>query len=423
MRDALVLDLADCTEFRQTLQARPPRIVHATAILLVALLATALVWSAATRANLVVRAPGRVRPVSTPVKVFNAARGEVLSAGVGGQVVEVNARVGDVVRRGAVLVRLDTERLDNEIARQRRTHQAGVEELERLARLQELLTGQHEAMRAKVEAELAQAREAVRLARERRGSEIRLAELAMETAQGEEGRLRRLQQQRVVAPVELIKAVAQAREAQERLDKARLPVEEGSIAVLERSLELAERDHAAKREELELKRAGKRTEVEAARTELANRELERRQAVLSAPMDGVVTSGDLKVGDLLEAGKPAVEIAQRGGFRFEAEVPSEEVGRLRLGMPARIKLDAYDYQRYGTLPGTVCFLSPDSGLSQGQRQAIYVVKIALAGDQVGRGAYRGRVKLGMGGQAEIITGRESLLTILVKRIRQSISLG
>ena len=56
MRNDFVLDLADCTEFRQALQARPPRIVHGTLVLLVALLGTALAWAAVTQANLVVRA-------------------------------------------------------------------------------------------------------------------------------------------------------------------------------------------------------------------------------------------------------------------------------------------------------------------------------------------------------------------------------
>ena len=42
---------------------------------------------------------------------------------------------------------------------------------------------------------------------------------------------------------------------------------------------------------------------------------------------------------------------------------------------------------------------------------------------MGRGAYRGQVKLGMAGQVEIVTGRESLLSLLVKKIRQTISLG
>jgi len=38
MRNDLVRDLADCTEFRQTLQARPPGIVHGTLVLLVVLI-------------------------------------------------------------------------------------------------------------------------------------------------------------------------------------------------------------------------------------------------------------------------------------------------------------------------------------------------------------------------------------------------
>ena len=160
MRNEFVLDLADCTEFRQALQAPPAKIVHGTLVLLVALLGTALAWAAATRANLVVRAPGRVRPVATPVKVVNAARGEVLSASVGGRVVAVNFRDGDTVRRGDVLIRLETERLDNEIDQQRRAIRAGEEELAKLGQLEELLSHQYEAARAKAEAELAQAREA-----------------------------------------------------------------------------------------------------------------------------------------------------------------------------------------------------------------------------------------------------------------------
>ena len=185
--------------------------------------------------------------------------------------------------------------------------------------------------------------------------------------------------------------------------------------------ELVERDYVVRREEAELKRETKRAEVEAARTELANLELEHEQAVIRAPIEGVVTMGDVKVGDLLKPGESVAEIAQQQGFRFEVSVPSEDVGHLRVGMPARIKLDAYDYQRYGTLEGTVCFLSPDSGVAE--KATVYTVKIATPRGEVGRGAHRGRVKLGMAGQAEIITGRESLLFILVKKIRRSISLG
>jgi multidrug efflux pump subunit AcrA (membrane-fusion protein) len=68
MRNDMIWDLAECTEFRQTLQCRAPRVVHGTAVLLGTLLATGLVWAAVTRADLVVRAPGRIRPVTSPLR-------------------------------------------------------------------------------------------------------------------------------------------------------------------------------------------------------------------------------------------------------------------------------------------------------------------------------------------------------------------
>jgi HlyD family secretion protein len=91
-------------------------------------------------------------------------------------------------------------------------------------------------------------------------------------------------------------------------------------------------------------------------------------------------------------------------------------------MPARIKLASFDYERYGTLPGRVCFVSPDSKGSE-LGGAVYTVRIELEGDEVGRGEFRGRVKLGMAGQAEIVTRRESVLTLLGKKVRQAVRLG
>lgn len=423
MRNELIWDLADCTEFRQILQARPPRIVHGTLLLLAALLATGLGWSAATQADLVVRAPGRVRPVTSPMKVVNAGNGEALSASAGGRVVAVHVSEGQEVRRGDVLIRLSTERLDNEIAKRQRAIQAGEEELAELGRLEQLLADQFASTRAKAEAELAQAREEVRQAKDRQATDVRLAELELQDAQYEEAQARRLVERQFIARDDLRKATARVHDAQERLARARLPVDPGRVEVLRRALALVERDHAVRRQELYTQRGVKQAEVEGLRIELANLRLEREQAVIRAPMDGIVTIGDVKVGDILERGKPVVEIAQQQGFRFEVAVPSEDVGHLRLGMPARIKLDAYDYQRYGTAAGMVVFIAPDSTVPTGQGTVTFLVKIELERDELGRGDFRGRVKLGMTGQVDIVTGQESILALLVKQLRQTISLG
>jgi multidrug resistance efflux pump len=423
MRNDLMQDLADATEFRLTLQARPPRIVHGTLLLLATLLGAALLWSAATQADLVVRAAGRVRPVTSPMRVINGGSGEVFSASVGGRVVSVHFREGEEVHQGDVLIRLDTERLDNEIAKRRRALQTGEDELAELHHLETLLAQQFASTRAKSEAELMQARDEIQQAQDRQAADRRLAELEFKNAEYEEGQSRELAKRGLVSLDTLHKTTARLHEAKEKLDKARLPVEEGRLAVLQRALDLAEREYAMRRQELQTKQGIKQGEVQAIRIELANLELERQQAILRAPIDGIVTTGDVKVGDLLERRKPVVEIAAQQGFRFEAAVPSEEVGHLRVGMPARIKLDAYDYQRYGAVAGTVAFVAPDSGMPAGQHAVTYLVKIQLEGEELGRGEFRGHVKLGMAGQAEIVTGQERLLTLLVKKIRQTISLG
>src|SRR5262245_2508644 len=123
------LNLAFCTEYHQALNARVPRVTHATLVVLSALLGSAFLWAGLTQADLVVRASGRVRPTGSLEKVF-APRGEVISGG--GRVVEVRFRQGDEVKRGDVLIRLDSERVQNEIAKQKRTIQAGEEELAQL---------------------------------------------------------------------------------------------------------------------------------------------------------------------------------------------------------------------------------------------------------------------------------------------------
>lgn len=423
MRNQLIVDLAECTEFRQTLQARPPRLVHGCVLLLIALLTTAVLWAALTRADLVVRAGGRVRPTSTPTRVFTAGRGEVLSGSAGGRVIEVRFQPGQAVRQGDVLLRLDTGRLDTEIARRQRTIAGGAEELTRLAGLESAGERQAEATRAKADAELVQAVEEVRQAKERQAADVRLAEVELEAARDDEGRLRRLVPVRAATAADMVKATSRRQEALEKREKARLPIDASRVAVLRRARELADQELAVKREELVMKRRTRQAEVEAARLELASLELERRQAVIVAPCDGVVTTGEIKVGDLLEAGKSMVEIAAQEGFRFEAAVPSEEVAHLRPGMPVRVRLDACDYQKYGTMAGTVCFLSPDSAVPEGEKMACYLVRIDLDGTTVGRGDVRAAVKLGMTGQADIVTDQESLLVLLLRKIRQTISLG
>ena len=76
---------------------------------------------------------------------------------------------------------------------------------------------------------------------------------------------------------------------------------------------------------------------------------------------------------------------------------------------------------YVWTPDLLVFISPDSELHDDSTRRTYTAKIALDSDQVFRGPQTGQ--LGMTGTAEIVTGTERILSLLVRSIRQSISLG
>jgi multidrug efflux pump subunit AcrA (membrane-fusion protein) len=413
MRSDLVADLADCSEFQQTIRARPPRIVHGTVILATALLVAGLLWAAFTEVDLVVTAPGVVRPVTST---------QAAKARFGGRVVQVSFQEGQAVSKGDILVQLDTEKLDNEILKHRQTLCALEGEQNKGAALLETLARQHKADRAAIEARLAQAQDELLSAQKRRELDIRQAKDDLREAEREEATMRRLAMTETATRSELDKSAAKVREARTKLTRAELPVEESKVTILRQELLQATEGYAVKRQEAEIRQAAKQGQVETTKKDLDNLRWEREQACIRAPIDGVIVSGNPKEGEIVEPGRVIAELAVQKGFHFEVQVSSADVALLREGTPARIKLTSFDYERYGTLAGKVCYVSPDSKASE-TNGSQYTVRIELAGDEVGRGESRGQVKLGMAGQAEIVTQRETVLKLLGKKVRQAIRLG
>jgi HlyD family secretion protein len=419
-----MIDVADCMEFRQALRMGTPRLVHGTVILLVLFLGTALVWMSLTRANLIVYAIGRVRPI-TGLEATTDDFSEDISCEIGGRVVAVQVKEGDEVKKGDILLRLDTQRLDNEISRLQRKIDAGAEELAKLERFEHLLARQHAAAISRAQAQLAEGTEGVRLAKERQAGEVRLATLTLADLEDKAARARNLAARGVIAPQELVDTLTRTKEAREKLHQAQLPVDEGRTRVLERALEFVARENEVQKHELDVKRRTRQAEVEADRLELRNLELDRQQAAVRAPADGMVTLVQVKAGDLIAPGKVGITTVPQHGLELVMQVPNQDVGRLRVGMPARIKLDAYDYQQYGVLHGKLRFVAPDSAVNQDtvtNHRALYTVKVALDQETFGQGKHRAHVKLGMTGLAEIVTDQESFLLLLLRRIGQSISL-
>jgi multidrug resistance efflux pump len=344
----------------------------------------------------------------------------------GGRVIEVHVEAGHAVHKGQVLLRLDSEMLENDILRVQQSIETDRAELAQLHSLQNLAVNEFAATQAKSQAELRQAFEEIEESKKRRAFDVELAQLALVEAKVNLASTEKLVQQRAMTDMQLREARQLASEAAVKLEAAKIPVDESRIDVLRKALLLNEESHATRLGQLQMQMQAKEGSIETLEFEVANLNLRRAEAVLASPTDGVVTAMRIQVGDVIQPGAAVVTMTEQRGFRIDLNVPSDQVGPLSIGMPARVRLDAYDYQAYGTLPGTVTYIAPDtlvSALPDGRSVASYTVRIALARDYLMDGERRGDVKLGMTGTAEIITEKERLLLLLVRRIRRSFSLG
>jgi HlyD family secretion protein len=103
-------------------------------------------------------------------------------------------------------------------------------------------------------------------------------------------------------------------------------------------------------------------QVSQAKAQLAQKEQEYRNSTIVSPIDGVVLSRDVEVGDavssILVLGSSATLVMTLGDTRqvyVKGKVDESDIGRVYLGQPARIKVESYKDR---TFSGQVTKISP-----------------------------------------------------------------
>lgn len=139
--------------------------------------------------------------------------------------------------------------------------------------------------------------------------------------------------------------------------------------------------------------------------------------VLRAPVAGTI--GQLAVhteGGVVEATKPIMTVVpDTGGLVAEVQLLNRDAGFVSIGQKVQLKLDAFPFSRYGTIPGRITSISPDAVEDQ-KLGLVYIVRVALDKTVVDRGDKRIRLFPGMTATADIITGNRSFLSYLVSPI-------
>jgi adhesin transport system membrane fusion protein len=126
------------------------------------------------------------------------------------------------------------------------------------------------------------------------------------------------------------------------------------------------------------------------------------------------------IGGVLRAGDELMQISPIDGDRvIEVKINPADIGQLRTGLPVTIRLDAFDYSVYGTLQGTLSYISADTLTEQaggGPATSFYRAHVRLDADSGNPKLPYASLKPGMTATVDIRTASRSVLHYLAKPV-------
>lgn len=379
---------------RRQLQSPEDTMRHRAArpILWVTLLtiATFVAWSAWAKVDDITRGEGKVVP---------ASRMQTIQSLEGGIVEELLVNRGDRVESGQPLVRLDDTRFRSaflEANSKARVLRASIARLEA-----EVLEKSEVTFPESIEPDSELARSERQLFEARRNS-LREAEQSI----NEEMRLARRQldlveplvQERAVSEMEQLKLSQSIASLAGRLAEIR------NTYVQEAYTELSE----------------KQAELVSLEQSLLQHRDQLRRTEITSPVNGRVNNVMVTTrGGVVKPGEPIMEVSPvEDQLLIEAKVSPQDVAFIAPGMPASVKITAYDYTIYGDLEGEVEQISQDTIEEETPRgkEAFYLVTIRTDQAYLERDDETLPIRTGMVAQVDIMSGKRSLLSYLLKPI-------
>lgn len=95
---------------------------------------------------------------------------------------------------------------------------------------------------------------------------------------------------------------------------------------------------------------------------------------------------------------------------IKAVVPNKDIGFIKVGIPARIKVDAYPFQQFGSLPARVQQIIPNVG-----NEDNFTITLELLQDSIKTSEHEIKLFPGLNVQAEIQTRNQRLFELLLNQ--------
>lgn len=430
------------------LVAEPLRLTHALIYTMVALVVSALVWSFVGRADVIVTAQGTLSPESEVRRFYAPIDGELADVYIAeGQPVSKGDVVARLNARGAIQaatnaleaqLKLDDAERDwkdfpeKKLLMERKAaalkDQMEVEEHLHQTRVAEGTTKLAEGQKA----QLAEARTELDSARRARdAAKLELDRYARLLALPGGGGVSEIQvESKRNAYMEADNATRIAQSKLTELDfrlsheysqaKAQLETSGQEATSLKLQYESAMREIASAGDKLRLQLQTARLVAEAAdRIRFENIDKDNFLLIL-APVSGVITDvTSTQPGDKIQANTPLGGIAPKDARPvLKIEIAEHDRAFLREGQAVKLKFNAFPYQRYGVIDGTLEFISPATKPSPETKQPVYEGRVTLSRDYYQVADTRYPLRYGMTATAEIVVRERRLIDLGLDPFRQ-----
>ena len=397
------------------LDVRSPAVPRTLLIVLCAVLGGLVLWSGLAEVDRVVRGGGRIVPTDS-TQIVQHLEGGIIS--------EILVSEGQRVRRGAVLMRLRSTDASTALT-ETETRGAGLRA--KVARLEAEASGAGavripeglSARSPEMAAELS-AFQARRLSRsdsvsaERARLEQKQAEIAsvqqklrnyrveLDTAQKQLQVIDSLRAQHAASQIEELDAQARTQRLQSLIQETEsaLPTLAAGASEMRSRMSQAE---AQFRAEAQSELAAVRLELDRSTQDARSQSDRLNRTEVRAPVDGVVNHLFLHtIGGVTRPGEPLVELIRPG-----------DRGELHPGLPASVRISAYDYADLGSLPAEVIYVGSDT-LADERGERYYQIKAVINKSVLARA--RKPIFDGMTATLDIVVGHRTVLQYILSPI-------
>ncbi|MBE9199037.1 MULTISPECIES: HlyD family efflux transporter periplasmic adaptor subunit [unclassified Nodularia (in: cyanobacteria)] len=199
--------------------------------------------------------------------------------------------------------------------------------------------------------------------------------------------------------------------------KHQMQAEKNSYQSLLQSGKLAVLKYEEQLKNLETQLANLQSEIAQTNSTITSLNLQMQQRVVRSPIDGIIFELPVtKPGEVVQVGQRIADIApQNSEIVLKANIPIQDSGFLNVGMPVKIKFDAFPFQEYGIVEGKVAWISPDSKINQTPQGNIetYELEIVLEQNYIQNGAKRIPLTPGQTANAEVILRQRRVIDFVL----------